>query len=135
MFRSVIFPISSISMFCCQCVSTPKALADSSCQREGEAKLGEAENRARHMSNMRGSLSKQSITQSKAKSSLIPSLCFTLCLLSLSISLASLIPTFPSIFSSLSSMPHLRCFICPSVIQLKTLCTSARLVISQSALQ
>lgn len=38
-----------------ECVSTPKALPDSSCQREGEAKLGEAENRARHMSNMRGS--------------------------------------------------------------------------------
>lgn len=38
-----------------ECVSTPKALPDSSCQREGEAELGEAENRARHMSNMRRS--------------------------------------------------------------------------------
>lgn len=38
-----------------ECVSTPKALPDSSCQREGEAELGEAENSARHMSNMRRS--------------------------------------------------------------------------------
>lgn len=33
----------------------PLGLPDSSCQRQREAKLGEAENRARHMSNMRGS--------------------------------------------------------------------------------
>lgn len=72
------FYFSHLYVLLSECVSTPKALPDSSCQREGEAKLGEAENRARHMSNMWRSWVNKVQHRAKAKSSLIPSPSFTL---------------------------------------------------------